>query len=106
MPDHLHLILTLPGVQTSSHSSETNADPPVDLIRLIADFKRYTTTQIAWRLGILGNLWQRDFYDHLSRNPTNFEEQCRYTLNNPVRAGLVADWNEYPWCGIMDEWRV
>jgi REP element-mobilizing transposase RayT len=106
MPDHLHVILALPVNEHSASKTTPCIESPPDLMKLIADFKRYTATQIGWCHGLTGNLWQRDFYDHLSRNPTDFEEQCRYTLNNPVRAGLVADWSEYPSCGIMEEWRA
>jgi hypothetical protein len=26
----------------------------------------------------------------------------RYVLNNPVRAGLVTDWRNYPYIGMID----
>ena len=100
MPDHLHVILALTADVKGDHAHEEPG-----LRELIAAFKSYTTTQIAWKHGLRGRLWQRDFYDHLARNPTDFEEQCWYVLNNPVRQRLVEDWQDYPWSGIMDEWR-
>ena len=42
--------------------------------------------------------------DALRRGEEDFEAQCLYTLNNPVRRGLVECWQDYPWGGVMDEW--
>ena len=27
----------------------------------------------------------------------NFQEKTRYVLENPVRAGLIGDWRDWPW---------
>jgi len=103
MPDHLHAILRLPEPDAAPAVPDPAA-PPQNLKRLISDYKRYTTTQVAWRHGFHGKLWQRDFYDHLARGSKDAEAQCRYVLENPVRKGLVKEWGDYPWSGSMDEW--
>lgn len=100
MPDHLHAILGLHG-----GNEDDRTDEGAGLRELIAALKSYTTSQIAWKQDLAGKLWQRDFYDHVALNPTDFEEQCWYVLNNPVRQRLVEEWQNYPWSGIMDEWR-
>jgi REP element-mobilizing transposase RayT len=41
--------------------------------------------------------WQREAYDHWVRNETEFERIRRYIEENPVRAGLAATSEEYPW---------
>lgn len=107
MPDHLHVILRLlpAGAATATDVDPLEDIPVQELKALVAGFKRYTTTQVAWRHGLTGKLWQRDFYDHIGRKSEDIEAQCRYVLNNPVRGGLVEDWHKYPWCGILDEWR-
>ncbi len=107
MPDHLHIILRLvPAGATSAGEFDSVEDEPAQGLKaIVANFKRYTTTQVAWRHGLTGRLWQRDFYDHVGRKSDDIEAQCRYVLNNPVRAGLTEDWQDYPWCGILDEWR-
>ena len=68
----------------------------------LARFKRFTTTQIAWKEGLHGRLWQRDYYDHIARDPADVQAQCRYVLNNPVRKGLVDEWTDYPWARMLE----
>lgn len=107
MPDHLHLIVRLLPSAGSPNAVEPDSDEQAELglKEIIARLKSYTTSQGAWKVGLQGSLWQRDLYDHVGRSYEDFTAQCRYVLNNPVRAGLVEDWEEYPWSGILDEWR-
>jgi hypothetical protein len=41
--------------------------------------------------------WQRDFFDHRLRDDESFEEKAAYILNNPVRAGLVNRFEDWPY---------
>ncbi len=43
--------------------------------------------------------WQKDFYDHIERNEEDVRKRMRYILNNPVKKGLVDDWQTYPFKG-------
>jgi putative transposase len=106
MPDHLHAVVRL-GEPVGPEELRWDEDPdapPRGLKRRVGNFKRYTTTQIAWRHGLRGRLWQRDFYDHIARGEAEFEAQCRYVLENPVRKELVTRWEDYPWAGVLDPW--
>jgi REP-associated tyrosine transposase len=108
MPDHLHAVvrmLTPTGVPPSGLWDAAGGVPPRDLRQLISQFKRYTTTQVAWKQGLHGPLWQEDFYDHMTGGEEEFLIQCGYVLDNPVRKGLVSERQEYPWSGVMDEWQ-
>ncbi len=87
MPDHLHWLL----------SGET------DFSREVQRFKSYTT-RVAWSLGRNGRLWQRSFYDHVVRRRVGIVAVTDYILENPIRAGLVADWRDYPYsCNHLEE---
>ena len=97
MPDHLHVIVAL-----ADESPDDSREPSPALMALVGAFKSYTTSQVAWKHGLNGHLWQRDFYDHVARDATDLEEQCRYLLNNPIRRGLVDDWQDYRWSGLWD----
>ncbi len=44
-------------------------------------------------------LWQRGFFDHLLRNSDSYSEKWKYVEQNPVRAGLVADAEDWPFAG-------
>jgi REP element-mobilizing transposase RayT len=83
MQDHCHLIV---------HARDTN------LVDVIGDVKS-RTTRIWWTHGGAGMLWQRSFHDHGLRTLRDYETTVRYILENPVRAGLVEDWIDYPFLG-------
>ena len=43
--------------------------------------------------------WQHGFFDHLIRHSESYAEKWEYVRQNPVRAGLVQDPDEWPWQG-------
>jgi putative transposase len=44
-----------------------------------------------------GHVWQRRFYDFVVWNPHKRAEKLGYMHENPVRRGLVASPEEWPW---------
>ncbi|MFH1727488.1 MAG: transposase [Pseudomonadota bacterium] len=87
MPDHIHFL-----------SSATAKKSIVDIVR---EFKSLST-RIAWKHNFNGKIWQRSFYDHFLRKEEIIEKVGMYILNNPVRAGLVAAWDDYRWSGSLE----
>lgn len=76
MPDHLHAILAFsrePGMATS-----------------IKNWKRF----VAGKHGVV---WQRDFFDHRLRTRDELKEKTDYIRLNPVRKGLCAQIEGWPW---------
>ncbi len=53
------------------------------------------------RENVSGTVWQRSFHDHLIRRNEDITGTLRYLLENPVRARLVSEWTQYPWCGSL-----
>jgi putative transposase len=43
--------------------------------------------------------WQKGFFDHLIRHSESYSEKWEYVRQNPVRAGLVNDPDEWLWQG-------
>ena len=86
MPDHVHLLLS---------ASETKG-----VIELVREIKS-RSTGMAWRHGYRGSIWQRSFYDHFLRQ----DEECRtvasYIIHNPVRNGMVEQWQDYRFSGSL-----
>ena len=76
MPDHVHGIFSFSGKK-----------PMKDVI---ADWKRWTATQLKIN-------WQKGFFDHRLRDEPNAIAKRRYILNNPVRAGLVEHFSDWPY---------
>lgn len=85
MPDHAHLL-----VQIMTDGA--------GLVDLVSDLKS-CTTRAWWNHGHRGQMWQRSFHDRGLRTMHDYDLAARYLLNNPVRAGLVAEWRDYPLIG-------
>ncbi len=85
MPDHLHLfVCILPG--------------PATLSGWMKSLKSFLSKQ--WRSkGIAAPHWQKGFFDHLLRGHESHAEKWLYMRENPVRAGLCATAEEWPYAG-------
>jgi len=43
--------------------------------------------------------WQKGYFDHVLRSAESYSEKWNYVRHNPVRAGLVGRWEDWPWLG-------
>jgi REP element-mobilizing transposase RayT len=46
-----------------------------------------------------GHVFGARFASWVIRDEDHYERTIEYVLTNPVRAGLVADWTDWPWSG-------
>jgi putative transposase len=76
MPDHVHLLLSFREMEFYA--------------KVIGNWKRW----VARNCGIV---WQENFFEHRLRKEENLDQKGQYLINNPVRAGLVADSKEWPY---------
>lgn len=88
MPDHVHLVMTLP------HALDNRALPLAEAMKGI---KGVSSRRIKQLLGRQEPVWLIESYDHIVRRSEGLEHTCEYVLQNPVRAGLVANPDDYPW---------
>jgi putative transposase len=84
MPDHFHFLAEGLGATD-------------DLLNLIKSFKLKTSRTYARQTGQI--LWQRKFFDHILRSNESVESVARYIWMNPVRKGLSAAAQAYPFSG-------
>lgn len=91
MPDHVHAL-----IQVGS----------VDLIAVVRSVKAYISRSLA-AAGLPTGFWQPRSNDKGIREHQVLDHWITYILDNPVRAGLVADWADYPWIGgsLLDDTR-
>ena len=47
--------------------------------------------------GIAPPHWQKTFFDHLFRSSESYSEKWNYVRENPVRAGLIASAEDWPY---------
>ncbi len=44
-------------------------------------------------------IWQRGFFDHVLRSNESYSQKWNYVRENPVRAGLVENADDWPYAG-------
>lgn len=87
MPNHVHLLIS----------------PFVEVAQLMRRLKGYTARQANRILGRTGEaFWQEESYDHWVRDEREWTRIIGYIENNPVRAGLAARPQEYPWSSASE----
>jgi len=47
----------------------------------------------------LSSFWQPGFNDHVLRNDESYAQKWEYVFQNPVRGGLVARAEDWPYAG-------
>ena len=96
MPDHLHLFVCGPD--------------DFELGRWMGMLKRNLEKQILTHdePGVTSPtgrrlqktpVWQRRFFDHVLRSDESYAQKWNYVRENPVRAGLVANGDDWPYAG-------
>ncbi len=82
MPDHLHALLSFPP-----------SGKPLRLV--VRKWKEWTAKQFALN-------WQDDFFEHRLRREESRHAKADYILANPVRAGLAARPEDWPFVYFGD----
>lgn len=83
MPNHVHLLLTPSGADTTS--------------RVMQQLGRRYVRDFNATYGRTGTLWEGRFRSGLIDSERYLLVCQRYIEQNPVRAGMVLDPGEYPW---------
>jgi len=84
MPNHVHIVVRL----FSGHT----------LASVVQAWKSFSAHRSNKLLNLKGPFWQREYYDHLIRDESEFERAVRYVGENPIKAGL-QDWRWVWVCG-------
>ena len=84
MPDHIHLFCS-PGTV-----------PPESLTSWVGYWKRL----VVFAAG--GAFWQKNFWDTQLRRQDSYAGKWDYVRQNPVRAGLAAQPDEWPYKGELN----
>ena len=85
MPNHVHMMMTLlPGA-------------PV-LFKVMQHLKRISAKSSNKFLSRTGSeFWEDESYDHVVRDENEFYRILNYILRNPVKAGFVKEWQDWPY---------
>jgi len=88
MPDHIHFFCSPVGLEYPS------------LKKWITYWKAMVSRE--WPHPSERPIWQPDFWDTQLRKGDSYTEKWHYVRNNPVRAGLVQNPDDWPYQGIME----
>ena len=89
MPDHVHFFCA-PGPQAHSLSA------------FVGGWKEWSSKFFQRRLRWTGFQWQEGFFDHVLRSEESYTEKWLYVRNNPERAKLVSDSDDWPFHGELN----
>ena len=84
MPDHAHLFVT--------GGLDFELDPWIGKLK-------QALAKGDERFGGATRIWQEGCFDHVLRSDESYAEKWMYVRENPVRAGLVKSWEEWPYQG-------
>ena len=82
MPNHIHLVFKL---------LKSNRG----ISKIMQGIKGVSAIKCNELLKRKGKFWQDESYDRLIRDEVELYFIIRYVLLNPVKAGLIDDWNEW-----------
>lgn len=81
MPNHGHILLT--------------PKEGYSLATIVHSMKSYTANRANKILGRTGKFWSNDYFDRFMRDNAHFEKTIAYIHNNPVKAGLCANFRDW-----------
>jgi len=96
MSNHVHvLLMPLPTDETASSY--------YPLQKILHSFKRLSAIECNKLRQRAGALWEEESFDHYCRDHEEWIRVLHYILNNPVKAGMVSHWRDYPftYCSEM-----
>src|ERR1017187_7282056 len=84
MPDHVHLLITVPGDMT--------------IEKAIQFIKGGFSYRLKKEFGYSGEVWQRGFSEVRVDGRESFLQHQKYIAENPMKAGLVDSPEKFPFC--------
>lgn len=95
MPDHIHLFVCF-GMGCTTTLGVWIKGLKRDIDRVLLSLK---SKRLQFADQTLRSFWQPGFHDHVLRSDESYAEKWEYVFQNPVRAGLVAHAENWPYAG-------
>lgn len=93
MPDHVHMIIR-PVMKDEKDY--------ITLAEIVGSVKGSSARKINLNLVRNEPFWQKESFDRIIRDESEWRTKCDYVRNNPVNAGLVETPEEYQWLVDME----
>jgi putative transposase len=85
MPDHMYAFVAL--------------DDRVISLSVWVKPRRMAVSKTLGDSAIPAPHWQKGFFDHVLRSAESYSQKWHYVRENPVRAGLISRWEDWPYLG-------
>jgi len=93
MPNHVH------AVMRNDYGRNDRLNEDLGLL------KGFTAREANKQLGLTGQaFWMNENFDHWCRTDAHVVKAVRYCAQNPVKAGLAHQWQEWPWTKIHPDY--
>lgn len=107
MSNHVHAVIKPLRIETAelptdfqrlSERKFLNDDASYhSLAEIMHSLKGYTAHECNRILGRRGQFWAHESFDRWIRDDIEWQRIIAYTLNNPLKAGLVKHWQNWQW---------
>lgn len=101
MSNHCHIVIDTYGYDFAPEHAGVTA--PYPLTDTLKHLKGRTARRSNQALGRSGSFWHHESYDHMIRDQNEYERIIWYTINNPVKAGLVENWADWKFTFLTQE---
>ncbi len=101
MSNHGHLV-----IDTAEHDfkpTHLGVTAPYPLTDMLKRLKGRTARLCNEALARGGKFWHHESYDHVIRDQKEYDRIVWYTLNNPVKAGLVEKWEDWKFTFVRQD---
>ena len=93
MKNHYHWVVSL-------FEKDENGKPVYlnEILKVVNGFSAYSINKLEMKTG--RTVWQDENFETSIRNQRHLYNAVMYTINNPVKAGLVKNWSDWKgtWC--------
>jgi putative transposase len=90
MPNHVHFFAR----------PEVGGRPTANWVQM---WKGVSSRRIAKTLNLPPRIWQPEYFDRYLGSAESYSEKWDYVEQNPVRAGLVERFEDWPYRGVIHD---
>ncbi len=105
MPNHVHVVLQPDETHTGRFKEDNGKKAQYEkgsLAAILHSLRSYTALEANKALGRTGKFWQGEAYDHWVRDDGELQRIIRYVENDPVRAGLAENPQDWQFSSAYD----
>ena len=106
MSNHVHIVVDSAVQLDALSPNDTITSANYTQLHTALKYIKGGSARLANQLlGRTGAFWQPESYDHYVRNAPELGRIIDYTLQNPVKAGLVESWQDWPHSYLSERFR-